>query len=46
MHICGRRYVNRDEAVTEIKVYSNQDTVTLSWTAGERDEDRGQDLQV
>ncbi len=29
VHICGRRYVNRHEEVTEIKVYSNQDTVTL-----------------
>jgi len=30
IHICGRRYVDRAEAVTEIKVYSNQPSVTLS----------------
>ncbi len=30
VHIAGGRYVDRTEAVTEIKVYSNQDTVTLS----------------
>ncbi len=29
VHLCGRRYVNRHEKVTEIKVYSNQSTVTL-----------------
>lgn len=29
VHLCGRRYVNRAEAVTEIKVYSNQPEVTL-----------------
>ena len=29
MHLCGRRYVNRAEAETEIKVYSNQPEVTL-----------------
>ncbi len=30
VHIAGGRYVDRAEDVTEIKVYSNQDTVTLS----------------
>lgn len=30
VHICGRRYADRAEAVTEIKVYSNQNHVTLS----------------
>ncbi len=30
VHIAGGRYVDRTEDVTEIKVYSNQDTVTLS----------------
>ena len=29
VHLCGRRYVNRTEAETEIKVYSNQPEVTL-----------------
>lgn len=29
LHICGSRYVDRTEAVTEIKVYSNQPCVTL-----------------
>lgn len=29
VHICGSRYVDRVEAVTEIKVYSNQDKVSL-----------------
>lgn len=29
VHICGRRYVDRTEAVTEVKVYSNQPSVTL-----------------
>lgn len=29
VHICGRRYVNRAEDVTEVKVYSNQSQVTL-----------------
>ncbi len=29
VHLCGRRYVNRAEDTTEIKVYSNQSKVTL-----------------
>ena len=29
VHICGRRYADRPEAVTEVKVYSNQPVVTL-----------------
>lgn len=29
VHLCGRRYVNRPEAETEVKVYSNQSQVTL-----------------
>ncbi|MBQ6528299.1 MAG: glycoside hydrolase family 2 protein, partial [Clostridia bacterium] len=29
VHLCGRRYVNRPEKETEIKVYSNQPRVTL-----------------
>ena len=30
MHLCGRRYVDRAEAVTQIKVYSNRPSVTLT----------------
>jgi beta-galactosidase len=29
VYICGRRFVDRVETVNEVKVYSNQDTVTL-----------------
>ena len=29
VHLCGRRYIDRPEAVTEVKVYSNQPAVTL-----------------
>ena len=29
VHICGKRFVDRVETVTEVKVYSNQNTVTL-----------------
>ncbi len=29
VHICGRRYINRAEDVTEVKVYSNQPEITL-----------------
>lgn len=29
VHLCGRRYVDRAEEVTKIKVYSNQPSVTL-----------------
>ncbi len=29
VHICGKRYVNRVEEVTQVKVYSNQETVEL-----------------
>lgn len=29
VHLCGRRYRNRAEQETEIKVYSNQPTVSL-----------------
>ena len=29
VHICGRRYIDRPEDVTEVKVYSNQSAVTL-----------------
>lgn len=29
VHLCGRRYVDRTEEATEVKVYSNQSEVTL-----------------
>ena len=29
VHLCGRRYVDRAEEVTKIKVYSNQPSVTF-----------------
>ena len=29
VHLCGRRYIDRPEEVTEVKVYSNQPAVTL-----------------
>ena len=29
VHICGRRYADRTEEVTEVKVYSNQPEVSL-----------------
>ena len=29
VHLCGKRYVERTEELTEIKVYSNQSSVTL-----------------
>lgn len=29
VHICGRRYVSRPEETTEIKVYTNQNNITL-----------------
>lgn len=29
VHVCGRRYIDRTEAVTTIKVYSNQEHVAL-----------------
>ena len=29
VHLCGRRYVNRNESVTDVTVYSNRDKVSL-----------------
>lgn len=29
IHLCGKRYINRSEDETEVKVYSNRDRVTL-----------------
>lgn len=36
VHLCGRRFVNRDRAAIDVKVYSNQPAVTLSVNGGER----------
>lgn len=36
VHLCGRRFVNRDRAAIDVKVYSNQAAVTLSVNGGER----------
>lgn len=41
VHLCGSRYVNRHEDVTEIKVYSNQDTVTLYVDGAEKETKTG-----
>ena len=30
VHLCGRRYIDRPEDVTKVKVYSNQSSVTLT----------------
>lgn len=37
VHVCGRRYVDRTEDVTEIKVYSNEQSVTLFVDGVERE---------
>lgn len=29
VHICGNRYIDRNEKITEVKVYSNQSQITL-----------------
>ena len=39
VHLCGSRYRNRAEAVTEVKVYSNQNSVAL-WVDGELIEEK------
>jgi len=41
VHLCGRRYVDRVETETEIKVYSNQPTVTLLVDGKETQTQRG-----
>lgn len=41
VHVCGSRYVDRTEAETEIKVYSNQSTVTLLVDGQEVDTQEG-----
>lgn len=42
VYICGRRYVDRVEEITEIKVYSNQKTVTL-YVDGRKQEEKSGD---
>jgi len=49
VHICGRRYVDRPEAVTTVKVYSNQRHVALyanGKLVGEKDGDKIFEFQV
>lgn len=41
VHVCGRRYVERTEDVTEIKVYSNEQSVTLFVDGVERETAEG-----
>lgn len=41
VHVCGRRYVERTEDVTEIKVYSNEQSVTLFVDGVEREISEG-----
>lgn len=41
VHVCGRRYVERTEDVTEIKVYSNGQSVTLFVDGVERETSEG-----
>ncbi len=42
VHICGRRYINRNEDTTEIKVYSNQSKVALYMDGVKIDEQEGE----
>ena len=44
VHVCGRRYVERTEDVTEIKVYSNEQSVTLFVDGVERETSEGSKL--
>ena len=41
MHLCGSRYTDRAEDVTEIKVYSNQKKVTLFVDGAEQETKEG-----
>ena len=41
VHVCGRRYVERTEDATEIKVYSNEQSVTLFVDGVERETSEG-----
>lgn len=44
VHLCGSRYVDRTEAETEIKVYSNQTTVELYVDGNKVDEQQGEKI--
>ncbi len=46
VHLCGRRYVDRTEAETEIRVYSNQPEVTLLVDGREAARQSGQTVFV
>lgn len=46
VHICGRRYVDRTEQETEVRVYSNQHQVTLMVNGQKVDELEGETVFV
>ena len=46
VHICGRRYIDREEAETEIRVYSNQSEVTLYVDGNEWETQTGEKVFV
>lgn len=46
VHICGRRYVDRTEQETEVRVYSNQHQVTLMVDGQKLDELEGETVFV
>ena len=46
VHLCGKRYEKRAEERTEIKVYSNQDSVTLYVDGKEHDTRSGKNVFV
>ncbi len=46
VHLCGRRYVNRAETETEIRVYSNQPKVTLLVDGREAGSQEGENVFI
>lgn len=46
VHLCGRRYADRTEDITEVKVYSNQPEVTLSVDGAEFETKSGDKIFV
>lgn len=42
VHLCGKRYADRTEEMTEVKVYSNRDSVTLTVDGRELETKTGQ----